>query len=92
MQGSMNFIVSCQSYEGRGLFDKQQYLFIDIIDLGGIAGTPGSEAHGGYTFCGLAAALLIEQFYANLNIDVDGKQLDYDKMLVRERRCCLCCH
>ena len=26
---------------------------------GGIGGTPGGEAHGGYTFCGLAAALLI---------------------------------
>ncbi|CAK8533620.1 unnamed protein product [Lathyrus sativus] len=26
---------------------------------GGIAGEPGSEAHGGYTFCGLAAMVLI---------------------------------
>ncbi|MED6134948.1 hypothetical protein PIB30_041761 [Stylosanthes scabra] len=26
---------------------------------GGIAGEPGSEAHGGYTFCGLAAMILI---------------------------------
>lgn len=26
---------------------------------GGIAGEPGSEAHGGYTFCGLAALILI---------------------------------
>ncbi|CAI0455325.1 unnamed protein product [Linum tenue] len=28
---------------------------------GGIAGEPGSEAHGGYTFCGLAAMILINQ-------------------------------
>ncbi|CAI0455968.1 unnamed protein product [Linum tenue] len=28
---------------------------------GGIAGEPGSEAHGGYTFCGLAAMVLINQ-------------------------------
>ena len=25
---------------------------------GGIGGEPGAEAHGGYTFCGLAAAML----------------------------------
>ncbi|KAG9448669.1 hypothetical protein H6P81_008634 [Aristolochia fimbriata] len=28
---------------------------------GGIAGEPGSEAHGGYTFCGLAAMILINR-------------------------------
>ncbi|GJW88666.1 protein farnesyltransferase subunit beta [Tanacetum coccineum] len=28
---------------------------------GGIAGEPGSEAHGGYTFCGLAAMILINK-------------------------------
>ena len=27
---------------------------------GGIAGEPGAEAHGGYTFCGLAAAVLCD--------------------------------
>ncbi|XP_073142454.1 protein farnesyltransferase subunit beta [Henckelia pumila] len=27
---------------------------------GGIAGEPGSEAHGGYTYCGLAAMVLID--------------------------------
>lgn len=28
---------------------------------GGISGEPGSEAHGGYTFCGLAAMILIDE-------------------------------
>lgn len=28
---------------------------------GGIAGEPGSEAHGGYTFCGLATVILINE-------------------------------
>ena len=28
---------------------------------GGIGGEPGNEAHGGYTFCGLAALMLIDQ-------------------------------
>ncbi|CAN0924474.1 Protein farnesyltransferase subunit beta [Linum grandiflorum] len=28
---------------------------------GGIGGEPGSEAHGGYTFCGLAAMILINE-------------------------------
>ncbi|XP_057782746.1 protein farnesyltransferase subunit beta-like [Salvia miltiorrhiza] len=28
---------------------------------GGIAGEPGSEAHGGYAFCGLAAMVLINE-------------------------------
>ncbi|PHT57419.1 Protein farnesyltransferase subunit beta, partial [Capsicum baccatum] len=28
---------------------------------GGIAGEPGAEAHGGYTFCGLAAMILINK-------------------------------
>lgn len=26
---------------------------------GGIGGFPGNEAHGGYTFCGLAAAVIL---------------------------------
>jgi prenyltransferase beta subunit len=28
---------------------------------GGLGGEPGNEAHGGYTFCGLAALALIRQ-------------------------------
>ena len=28
---------------------------------GGLGGEPGNEAHGGYTFCGLAALLLAGQ-------------------------------
>ena len=28
---------------------------------GGLGGEPGNEAHGGYTFCGLAALVLIKQ-------------------------------
>lgn len=28
---------------------------------GGIGATPGEEAHGGYTFCGLAAMVLLDQ-------------------------------
>lgn len=30
---------------------------------GGIAGEPGSEAHGGYTFCGLATMILIDEVH-----------------------------
>ncbi|XWS32770.1 hypothetical protein CRYUN_Cryun22dG0018200 [Craigia yunnanensis] len=30
---------------------------------GGISGEPGSEAHGGYTFCGLATMILINEVY-----------------------------
>ena len=26
---------------------------------GGLGGEPGNEAHGGYTFCGLAALMLV---------------------------------
>lgn len=28
---------------------------------GGLGGEPGNEAHGGYTFCGLAALVLVDQ-------------------------------
>ena len=28
---------------------------------GGLGGEPGNEAHGGYTFCGLAALMLVKQ-------------------------------
>lgn len=28
---------------------------------GGLGGAPGNEAHGGYTYCGLAALMLIDQ-------------------------------
>jgi len=27
----------------------------------GLGGEPGNEAHGGYTFCGLAALMLVDQ-------------------------------
>lgn len=39
--GTPEWIVSCQSYEG------------------GFGGCPGMEAHGGYSFCGLAALTLL---------------------------------
>ncbi|CAL9224117.1 unnamed protein product, partial [Arabidopsis halleri] len=35
---------------------------------GGIGGEPGSEAHGGYTYCGLAAMILINEVN-RLNLD-----------------------
>jgi protein farnesyltransferase subunit beta len=28
---------------------------------GGIGGVPGMEAHGGYTFCGLAALVILKK-------------------------------
>lgn len=28
---------------------------------GGIGGEPGNEAHGGYTYCGLAALMLVDR-------------------------------
>lgn len=28
---------------------------------GGLGGEPGNEAHGGYTFCGVAALMLVDQ-------------------------------
>jgi protein farnesyltransferase subunit beta len=40
-EGTPEWIVSCQSYEG------------------GFGGCPGMEAHGGYSFCGLAALTLL---------------------------------
>lgn len=34
---------------------------------GGIGGVPGMEAHGGYTFCGLAALVILKkEYYLNL--------------------------
>merc|ERR1719317_1742644 len=35
---------------------------------GGIGGAPGSEAHGGYTFCGSACLLMLDQYQA-INVD-----------------------
>ena len=29
----------------------------------GLGGEPGNEAHGGYTFCGLAALVLVNKAY-----------------------------
>ncbi|KAL0541399.1 hypothetical protein IC582_021441 [Cucumis melo] len=40
---------------------------------GGIAGEPGSEAHGGCTFCGLATLILVNEVH----------QLDLQSLLVR---------
>lgn len=43
---------------------------------GGLSGVPGLEAHGGYTFCGTAALVIL------------GKEhmLDLKSLLVRKRR------
>lgn len=38
---------------------------------GGIGGCPGTEAHGGYTFCGFAALVILESF----------NMLDMDKLM-----------
>ena len=46
----VNFIASCQTYEG------------------GLGGVPFAEAHGGYTFCGVAALALVDQL-DQLNTD-----------------------
>jgi protein farnesyltransferase subunit beta len=48
---------------------------------GGISGTPGGEAHGGYSFCGLAAALLIERLRAQLALPPDTHSIDYRRLL-----------
>jgi protein farnesyltransferase subunit beta len=48
---------------------------------GGISGTPGGEAHGGYSFCGLAAALLVERLRAQLGLPPDALSLDYRRLL-----------
>lgn len=46
---------------------------------GGMGGYPGNEAHGGYTFCGLAAAVLAEA----------EALIDLPKLLVRHLGHCL---
>lgn len=42
---------------------------------GGFSGTPGTEAHGGYTFCALASYFLIykssQEFYSNDSFNLD---------------------
>ena len=34
---------------------------------GGFGGEPGNEAHGGYTFCGLAGLLILKMLYSKCN-------------------------
>lgn len=51
MQGTTEFLVSCQTYEG------------------GFAGTPFTEAHGGYTFCALAALYLTPAKLDGIHMD-----------------------
>jgi protein farnesyltransferase subunit beta len=48
---------------------------------GGLGGTPGGEAHGGYSYCGLAAALLIEELRASLGMAPEPHPLDYERLL-----------
>lgn len=43
----------------RGTFAKR-VLQLQTYE-GGLGGEPGNEAHGGYTFCGLAALMLVNQ-------------------------------
>ncbi|NWX20021.1 FNTB farnesyltransferase, partial [Aegotheles bennettii] len=49
---------------------------------GGIGGVPGMEAHGGYTFCGLAALVILKQEHL-LNLQsllrwVTGRQMRFE--------------
>ncbi|CAA6665505.1 unnamed protein product [Spirodela intermedia] len=53
-------VASCLNILGRELVeDVGNYILSCQTYEGGIAGEPGSEAHGGYTFCGLATMVLI---------------------------------
>uniref|UniRef100_A0A0D6R496 Protein farnesyltransferase subunit beta n=1 Tax=Araucaria cunninghamii TaxID=56994 RepID=A0A0D6R496_ARACU len=43
------------------LYNLSNYIVSCQTYEGGIGGEPGAEAHGGYTFCGLAALILINE-------------------------------
>ena len=48
------FIASCQTYEG-GIF------FIIFLFFGGFSCVPYGEAHGGYTYCAIAALVMLDR-------------------------------
>lgn len=47
--------------DGELVHDVGNYILSCQTYEGGIAGEPGSEAHGGYTFCGLTTMILINE-------------------------------
>ncbi|MBA0557438.1 hypothetical protein Golob_014507, partial [Gossypium lobatum] len=58
IQSSLSVVLNCGKLECfSGLSDA---LCCQTYE-GGISGEPGSEAHGGYTFCGLATMILINE-------------------------------
>lgn len=70
ISGTVGFIASCQTYEGGFASASQPY-----FSLGGkLMSTPRptlGEAHGGYTYCAVAAWCLLKPF---LDADTDAKK------------------
>ncbi|KAF9464137.1 terpenoid cyclases/protein prenyltransferase alpha-alpha toroid [Collybia nuda] len=71
VDGTAEFIASCQTYEGGFSSSSQPYYSLDSVLLSSPR-PPLGEAHGGYTFCSLASWILLQPF-VNAESDISKR-------------------
>ncbi|KAG6816896.1 hypothetical protein H0H87_001849 [Tephrocybe sp. NHM501043] len=87
VEGTASFIASCQTYEGGFASASQPYYAASSTPISSplnlrLLGTPRpplGEAHGGYTFCALAAWILLAPFREEEG--VNGEKIDERRLL-----------
>ncbi|KAF7291472.1 Protein farnesyltransferase subunit beta [Mycena kentingensis (nom. inval.)] len=81
VEGTAAFIASCQTYEGGFSSASQPYYSPNANGPSSLLGSPRpplGEAHGGYTFCALAAWVMLQPFLpstSQTNPSIDTKAL-----------------
>ncbi|KAJ7641342.1 terpenoid cyclases/protein prenyltransferase alpha-alpha toroid [Roridomyces roridus] len=78
VEGTAEFIASCQTYEGGFSSASQPYYAPSNSDKPTLLGSPRpalGEAHGGYTFCALASWVLLQPFLPSTSTKINKKAL-----------------
>ncbi|KAL4259370.1 protein prenyltransferase subunit beta family protein [Pleurotus pulmonarius] len=82
VEGTASFIASCQTYEG-GFASASQPYFSPYTSESLLASPrpPLGEAHGGYTFCSLAAWVMLQPFLDDSLVGTTRPQINTNSLL-----------
>ena len=85
VEGTAGFVASCQTYEGGFSSASQPYFSAPSSGSSTLLSSPRpplGEAHGGYTFCALAAWVMLQPFVSTLPDDVPKPSINI-KTIIR---------